>query len=334
LFTGERVIPGEVEPDLWNEHLSRYHFAALFAAGKSVLDAGCGTGYGTALLAEQAAEAAGFDIAPDVISYATAHYPAARFLPGSTNAFPASDHSVDLVTAFDVIEHLADWEALIEEAHRVLMQEGVFLVSAPNKLYYSETRAEVEPDPFHIHEFELQGFEDALARVFPFVRILVQNRQECILFSAEQAAASGLSFTADTPDLSNAQFFVAVCAKQPVEIPSFTYVPSAANQFRERERYIRSLTAELQQARLQHATLLEAHRRLQDELDRQNSWVTSLDREVDSTRSDLSLTRVERTLARAERDRLKQERNLINSSRWLRLGRKFNLGPDLTNSSS
>ena len=48
-FTGERVIPGEVDPNLWNEHFSRYAFAALFCRGrKSVLDAGCGTGYGTA----------------------------------------------------------------------------------------------------------------------------------------------------------------------------------------------------------------------------------------------------------------------------------------------
>lgn len=334
MFTGERVIPGEVELDLWNEHLSRYHFAALFAAGKSVLDAGCGTGYGTALLAEQAAEAAGFDISPDAISYARAHYPAARFLPGSANAFPAASNSVDLVTAFEVIEQLSDWEALIEEAHRVLNQHGVFLVATPNKLYYSGKRAEGGPDPFHIDEFEFQGLEEALARVFPFVRVLAQNHQECILFSGEQAAASGLSFTAAAPDLPNAQFFIAVCAKQPVEIPCFTYVPSAANLLRECEHDIQSLTAELHEARLQHATLLEAHRRLQEELDRQNSWVTSLDREVDCTRSDLSLTRVERTLARAERDRLKQERALIKSSRWVRLGRKFNLGPDLTNSSS
>jgi SAM-dependent methyltransferase len=333
LFTGERITPGEVEPDVWNEHLSRYHFAALFAAGKSVLDAGCGTGYGTALLAEGAAETVGFDVSPNAISYAAVHYPRARFLAASASAFPAPDQSVDLVTAFEVMEHLPDWQALIEEAHRVLNQQGVLIVSTTNKLYHSETGAGKGPNPAQVQEFESEGFEEALARVFPFVRIVAQTRQECILFTGEQSAQSGFSFIGASPDLVNAQFFMAVCARQPVEIPSFAYVPTA-NLLREREHSIRSLTAELHEARQEHTTLLEAHRRLQEELDRQNSWATSLDREVDCTRTDLSLTRVERTVARAELDRLKHERNLIQSSRWLRLGRTFNLGPDLNDRSS
>ena len=37
-FTGERVIPGQVDVDLWNEHFSRYAFAREFARGKRVLE--------------------------------------------------------------------------------------------------------------------------------------------------------------------------------------------------------------------------------------------------------------------------------------------------------
>ena len=39
-FTGERVIPGQVDVDLLNEHMARYTFAARLARGKRVLDAG------------------------------------------------------------------------------------------------------------------------------------------------------------------------------------------------------------------------------------------------------------------------------------------------------
>ena len=52
-FTGERVIPGQVDIDLLNEHLARYTFAARLARGKRVLDAGCGAGYGSAELAQR-----------------------------------------------------------------------------------------------------------------------------------------------------------------------------------------------------------------------------------------------------------------------------------------
>ena len=47
-FTGERVIPGQVNEDLWAEHIARYAFASRFAAHSRVLDAGCGAGYGAA----------------------------------------------------------------------------------------------------------------------------------------------------------------------------------------------------------------------------------------------------------------------------------------------
>ena len=53
-FTGERVIPGQVNDDLWSEHVARYAFARRYAEGKRVLDAGCGAGYGSAELAQSA----------------------------------------------------------------------------------------------------------------------------------------------------------------------------------------------------------------------------------------------------------------------------------------
>mgnify|MGYP002682774189 CR=1 FL=1 len=49
-FTGERFVPG-ARGEIWVEHWHRYHFASRFAAGKRVVDAACGEGYGSALLA-------------------------------------------------------------------------------------------------------------------------------------------------------------------------------------------------------------------------------------------------------------------------------------------
>lgn len=315
-FTGERVVPGAVEPELWDEHVSRYRFAALFAAGKRVLDAGCGTGYGTALLAAVAIEATGFDISSEAIAYASAHYPEAQFLTGSATEFPAPDASVGLVTAFEVIEHLAGWQKLIEEADRVLAPDGIFLVSTPNKLDYAEARRESGPNPFHVREFELPAFEKALASVFPFVRILAQNRQESIVFAGEQSESAGLSFAAAAPRLEEAQFFLAICARQPVEVPLFIYGAGTGNLLRERERWALSLDRELSAAR---AKIDGLHR----ELEERTTWVRSVASELETVRQKLEA-------AEGHVARLRQERELIRSSRWLRLGRKLNWGPDLT----
>ena len=69
-FTGERVIPGEGDADLLNEHRARYLFAQRFSAGKTVLDVACGAGYGTALLGEKAAAVFGVDLSAEAVSHA------------------------------------------------------------------------------------------------------------------------------------------------------------------------------------------------------------------------------------------------------------------------
>jgi ubiquinone/menaquinone biosynthesis C-methylase UbiE len=214
-FTGERVIPGEVNDDLWAEHLARYAFAARFA-GRRILDLGCGTGYGTAELAANAAFAAGIDIATEAIAHARSHYPLPniRFLVGSATAVPFAAQSFDLITAFEVIEHLSDWRSLLDEARRVIAPNGVFLVSTPNKLYYAESRAKEGPNPFHIHEFEFAEFREALAQYFPNVTVLLQNRLESFVFSPSQAVFRQTEARIDGTrgSAEEAHFFIGICS--------------------------------------------------------------------------------------------------------------------------
>ena len=63
----ERFIPGMAGP-IWYEHWHRYHFVAPIAAGKVVVDAACGEGYGSALLARHAARVTGVDVSAAIVA--------------------------------------------------------------------------------------------------------------------------------------------------------------------------------------------------------------------------------------------------------------------------
>lgn len=290
-FTGERVIPGQVNDDLWAEHLARYAFACRFATAKRALDAGCGTGYGTAALATRATSVTGVDVAPQAIEYARGHSVSSNitYLQASAASVPLPAASFDLITAFEVIEHLADWQALLAEAQRLLAPGGLFLVSTPNRLYYAESRRLDGPNPYHVHEFEFEEFRIALSQFFPAVTILFQNRVEAFAFHGNTPASSAaVQLDAGTDEPENAHFFLAVCANGPLPaIEPFVYVPRAANVLREREHHIHKLEAELAQSKLwleqniaEHHALQLAHEEQTEHLAAQNRWAMELEEQL------------------------------------------------------
>ncbi len=289
-FTGERVIPGQVNDDLWAEHVARYAFASGFATGKRVLDAGCGTGYGAAALAPKARSVAGVDISAQAVDYALANAGAGNvsYLRASATALPFTPGAFDLITAFEVIEHLQDWRELLSEARRVLAPGGVFLVSTPNRLYYAESRRLDGPNPYHVHEFEFGEFKAALGEYFSTVTVLLQDRVEAFAFhgTAGNPPLVQIDATSEAPE--TAHFFVAVCANGPLsEIQPFVYVPRAANVLREREHHIRLLDQELAQSKLwleqslaEHHTLQQAHEEQTAHLAEQNRWAMELEEQL------------------------------------------------------
>lgn len=250
-FTGERLIPGRADLDLLNEHVARYAFAARLARHKRVLDIGCGLGYGSVELARLAARVVAIDVAPDIVLAAATGYaaPNLRYVAASASALPFPDASFDLITAFEVIEHLPDWPALLEQARRLLAPGGQFVVSTPNREYYAETRRLSGPNPYHVHEFDYAEFRDALAAVFPSVTLFLQNHAAAIAFqpanpSPYPTAETVLAKKPALPETSH--FFVGVCAlSTQTGAPTYVYLPEAGNVLREREHHIEKLRSEL-----------------------------------------------------------------------------------------
>ena len=292
-FTGERVIPGQVDTDLWNEHFARYAFAARLARGKRVLDMGCGAGYGSAELAKHASKVTGLDVSSEAVSYAREHFPAGNveFLESSAAAVPCPDQCFDLIVAFEVIEHLAEWRRLLEEARRLMAPGGQFIVSTPNKSYYQATRAVSGPNPYHAHEFEFDEFREALAEFFPHTTLFFENHSDGIVFQAigsTAATAADLLMEVSAPDPAKAHFFIAVCAMMPLMgAPTFVYLPTAANVLLEREEHIQKLEVELRKKdewlakeKAAHQQLNELHTAVDAELKKRTAWGLDLDKQL------------------------------------------------------
>jgi hypothetical protein len=166
-FTGERFLPG-ASGEIWYEHWHRYHFAAKLVAGRRVLDVACGAGYGSALLARHAARVVGADIAAETIAHARARYvsvPNLEFCAADCAALPFPEASFDTVVSFETIEHIQAQETFLDQVRRVLRPEGLFIISSPNKLEYSDRRG--CSNEYHVRELYRDELGALLAPRFP-----------------------------------------------------------------------------------------------------------------------------------------------------------------------
>ena len=76
--TTERVIVENYQsgPDtylIYLIHKVTYDYSKKYITGKKVLDYGCGSGYGTALISSSCLEVTGVDVSAEAITYAKAH---------------------------------------------------------------------------------------------------------------------------------------------------------------------------------------------------------------------------------------------------------------------
>jgi SAM-dependent methyltransferase len=100
--------------------------------GSKVLDLGCAFGFGTRTLARRY-RAFGHDLSPEYIQRAKRSVPAATFTPGSADTVPYPAGFFDGVVLLDVLEHVPQERAVIDEIARVLRPGGRLILSVPNR---------------------------------------------------------------------------------------------------------------------------------------------------------------------------------------------------------
>lgn len=140
-----------------------YQFALPHVTGMSVLEVGCGEGYGTALLAGAARHVVGIDYDALTAAHAQRTYPQARFVRANLASLPVRSAAVDVVVTLQVIEHVWNHREFLDECLRVLRPGGMLLVSTPNRLTFSPGSSE-PLNPFHTVEFTAAELTDLIAR--------------------------------------------------------------------------------------------------------------------------------------------------------------------------
>ena len=177
---GERLYIGKTVSDerSIDEHWARYRFAAERSRPDFIiLDAACGSGYGTDFLAQKAHEAYGVEINDHAFQWAKEYYggPRTHFMQADLNKpLPFPDEKFDMVTSFETLEHVAGQEMMLHEFRRVLKPGVILIISSPDREVITD-RAGAE-NKFHINELSKKEFIVLLQGYFELEALYGQTK--------------------------------------------------------------------------------------------------------------------------------------------------------------
>ena len=117
-------------------HTRRFREFHSFVKGiqsQKILDVGCHGGRFTQeiAIAFPKAHIDGIDMSVQAISYASKKYPAITFKVARAQRLPYKNKAFDLVTCFEVLEHIEDPDRVVAEVQRVLRKKGNFITLVP-----------------------------------------------------------------------------------------------------------------------------------------------------------------------------------------------------------
>jgi SAM-dependent methyltransferase len=285
--SAERFDPAEMGGGLIEaEHRGRYWWATPWVTGREVLDAGCGVGYGTRLLAEHdPARLVGVDISAEALSHAPAD--SAELVEADLRDLPFPADSFDVVVCFEVIEHVEGHDRVLDELRRVLRPGGTLLISSPNRDVYAPG------NPYHVHEFLPDELRGALEQRFAHVGLHGQH----VTLASAIVGADGLTvgrpsqprtFTLEQLASGGETYTLAVARDEPFSVPEDVVVLGDAFE-------VRWWHEQLDQARTQAA----------EDVGRLNRQVLSLEQEL------ARVPQLEHDLEAATRDLWTMEQELV-----------------------
>ncbi len=271
IFTGERFVPGIDDDEITIEHYQRYESIKELVRGKVVVDAACGEGYGTSIIGSVAKKVIGFDISEEAVKRATETYATdnVEYKVGDISQLPLEDNSVEVFVSFETIEHV-DQELqvkFVQEVARILKEDGMFIISSPNKEIYSDLFN--YNNEFHVHEMYKQEFMELLSNKFKYVKLFNQYLEvACFIDSNDNSGNTAFYKKNKDSYTSDGKYFIAVASNNPID------------------------TVEIQSVFLKHsvtyrnniARILE----LQDDVESRNAHIKNLDAHIEELDSRIS----------------------------------------------
>jgi 2-polyprenyl-3-methyl-5-hydroxy-6-metoxy-1,4-benzoquinol methylase len=186
--TGERVIEEDRAASLedyviYMGHVATYRFAERFSHGKRVLDHGCGSGYGAALLAETAREVQAVDVDEGAIDHARQRFQRGNLTFGRihpTAPLPFPDGAFETVVSFQVFEHVRNVAHYLSETRRVLEPGGSLLLATPDRTLRL-LPLQKPWNRWHVREYSARTLTKVLSRFFSHVEVLnMSGRRDVI----------------------------------------------------------------------------------------------------------------------------------------------------------
>jgi cyclopropane fatty-acyl-phospholipid synthase-like methyltransferase len=158
-------------------HIMRYVKACQFLKpGISVLDAACGTGYGTAIISKTN-PVNGLDFNKDAIIEARKNYPKLFFLEADLLKFSSLPTiPYDAIVSIETIEHFAriDLDIFLKNMRCLVVENGPFIVRTP----YCVNSGPSPVTKQHLYEFNLTELEMKLNDTGFAVQAIYPERHE------------------------------------------------------------------------------------------------------------------------------------------------------------
>jgi SAM-dependent methyltransferase len=104
--------------------------------GRRFLDIGCSIGSSVDAARMAGFEATGIDLDPQSIEFAAQEYPQCRFLHVSSSELARRGEKFDLIFSTEVIEHVTDPQAFVDDLRALLNPGGIVFLTTPHATHF------------------------------------------------------------------------------------------------------------------------------------------------------------------------------------------------------